>query len=59
MYISWHSNRQDVYLCYADFPWVYLCYLSSNLPDKGNVTFYETVFLLTVLPKMHHGDMAH
>ncbi len=48
MFVIWHSGRQDVYLCYNNFPWVYLCYLGSNLPDKWNLTCYETVFLLTV-----------
>ena len=48
MFVIWHIKGQDVYLCYTDFPQVYLRYLSSNLPDKWNLTFCGTVFLLTV-----------
>ena len=34
MFVIWHNKEQDIWLCYINFPQVYLCYLSSNLPDK-------------------------
>ena len=48
MFVIMHSHRQDIYPCYKKFPRVQLCYLSSNWPDKKNLTFCGTVFLLTV-----------
>ena len=48
MFVIWHNKGQDAYLCHTNFPRIYLCYLSSNLPDKWNLTFCGTVFLLTV-----------
>ena len=48
MFVIWQSEGQDIHLCYIIFPWVYLCPLSHNLAHKWNLTFCETVFLLTV-----------
>jgi len=45
----WCSKGHDIYLCVLNFPRIYLCSLSHNLTHKQNLTFCESVFLLTVL----------
>ena len=44
----WYNKGHDIYLCILNFPRIYLCSLGHNLTCKQNLTFCESVFLLTV-----------
>ena len=48
MSVTWHNKGQDIQLCYQNFPRIYLCSLDCNLAHKQNLTFCQSVFLLTV-----------
>ena len=53
MFDIWHDKGQDTYLCYHQFPRVYLCSLSHNLVHKKNLTFHESVLLHTLKVGLH------